>query len=107
MPRIDIDQLTESELIDLNRRIIERLRFLNQMKAHSRMLEFRIGEQVSFRPDGHEVITGILTRYNKKTVTVITDTGHQWNVAPAFLQRAEESSNIKKPDLKVIPKPEK
>jgi hypothetical protein len=107
MPRIDIDRLTETELIDLNRRVIERLRFLNQMKAHSRMLEFRIGGQVSFRPDGREVITGILTRYNKKTVTVITDTGHQWNVAPAFLQRAEESKNIKRPELKVIPKPEK
>jgi hypothetical protein len=38
MPRIDIDQLTEPELIDLNRRVIERLRFLNQMKAHPRML---------------------------------------------------------------------
>jgi len=107
MPRIDIDQLTENDLIDLNRRIVERLRFLHQMKAHSRMLEFRIGEQVSFRPDGREVITGILTRYNKKTVTVITDTGHQWNVAPAFLQRAEESKGLKKPDLRVIPKPEK
>jgi hypothetical protein len=71
------------------------------------MLEFRIGEQVSFQPDGREVITGILTRYNKKTVTVITDTGHQWNVAPTFLRKAEDSKNFHKPDLKVIPKPEK
>jgi len=107
MPRINIDQLIEAELIDLNRRIVERLRFLNQMKAHSRMLEFRIGEQVSFQPDGREVITGILTRYNRKTVTVITDTGHQWNVAPAFLRKAEDPKIINKPDLKVIPKPEK
>jgi len=105
MPRIDIDRLTENELIDLNHRIVERLRFLSQMKAHSRMLEFRIGERVSFQPDGREVITGILTRYNKKTVTVITDAGAQWNVAPALLQRPAASS--KKPDLKIIPMPEK
>ena len=36
--KIDIDQLTEAELIDLNHRIIERLRFLDQMRAHVEML---------------------------------------------------------------------
>ena len=41
--KIDIDQLTEAELIDLNNRIVERLRFLNQMRAHVEMLEFKIG----------------------------------------------------------------
>jgi hypothetical protein len=29
--RIDINQLTEAELIDLNRRIVERLRMIRQM----------------------------------------------------------------------------
>jgi hypothetical protein len=29
----------------------------------------------------------MLTRYNKKTVTVITDTGQRWNVSPAVLSR--------------------
>ena len=31
--KIDIDKLTEAELVDLNHRIVERLRFLNQMRA--------------------------------------------------------------------------
>ena len=39
--KIDIDKLTEAELVDLNHRIVERLRFLNQMRAHSQMLEFK------------------------------------------------------------------
>ncbi len=73
--KIDINQLTEAELINLNYRIVERLRFLNQMQAHSQMLEFRIGDRVSFRPEGRPVLVGMLTRYNKKSVTVITDTG--------------------------------
>jgi hypothetical protein len=34
--QIDIDKLAEAELIDLNNRIVERLRFLNQMRAHAR-----------------------------------------------------------------------
>ena len=29
------------------------------------------------------------TRYNKKTVTVITDSGQQWNVAPSFLRKTD------------------
>ena len=85
---IAIDGLTEAELIDLNRRIVERLRLLQQMRAHQRMLEFRIGDRVAFQADGRGAVEGMLTRYNRKSVTVITDDGHQWNVAPALLTRA-------------------
>lgn len=86
--KIDIDKLSEEELIDLNHRIIERLRFLNQMRAHSQMLDFKIGDRVTFQPQGRPPVVGMLTRYNKKTVTVITDGGQHWNVAPAFLRKA-------------------
>jgi hypothetical protein len=85
--KIDIDQLSEAELIDLNHRIVERLRFLDQMRAHVEMLEFKIGDRVSFHPPGQGQIEGMLTRYNKKTVTVITDSGQKWNVSPAVLSR--------------------
>jgi hypothetical protein len=85
--KIDIDKLTEPELIDLNNRIVERLRFLNQMRAHAEMLEFRIGDRVSFQPQGRSPVVGMLTRYNRKTVTVITDDGQHWNVARQFLRK--------------------
>jgi hypothetical protein len=86
---IDIDRLTEAELADLNHRIVERLRFLSQMRAHSRMLDFRIGDRVTFQPDGRPPGVGMLTKYNRKSVTVITDDGQKWNVAPSFLRKAE------------------
>ena len=86
--KIDIDQLTEAELIDLNNRIVARLRFLQQMRAHVEMLEFKIGDRVTFRPPGQGPVEGMLTRYNKKTVTVVTDDGRQWNVSPTFLSKA-------------------
>jgi len=60
--RIDIDRLTEAELIDLNNRVVARLKFLGEMRAHARMLDFSIGERVSFQPDGHPLLTGILTK---------------------------------------------
>ncbi len=89
--RIDIDRLTEAELIDLNNRIVERLRFLNQMRAHAQMLEFKIGDRVAFQPEDRPLVVGMLTRYNRKTVTVIADSGQRWNVSPRLLRRADDS----------------
>ena len=93
--KIDINKLTEAELIDLNNRVVERLRFLNQMRAHGQMLQFKIGDRVSFQPEGHPVVVGMLTRYNRRTVTVITDSGQRWNVAPTLLRRVNSSSEAK------------
>jgi hypothetical protein len=100
--RIDIDGLTEAELIDLNHRVVERLKFLNHMRAHAQMLEFRIGDRVSFQPDGRPLQVGMLTRYNKKTVTVITDSGQQWNVAPGLLRRVNSSESADNASANVI-----
>ena len=65
--------------------------FLNQMRAHVEMLEFKIGDRVTFQPHVQGQLEGLLTRYNKKTVTVITDTGQRWNVSPAVLSRVKSS----------------
>ena len=55
--KIDIDKLTEDELIDLNNRIVARLRFLNQMRVHLQMLDLRIGDRVTFNPkDGRRCL---------------------------------------------------
>ncbi len=101
--RIDFDSLTEAELIDLNNRIVERLKFLHQARSHKRMLDFKIGDRVSFQPEGRAMVVGILTRYNKRTVTVITEAGERWNVAPHFLHRVVESSSARNGDPNVIP----
>jgi hypothetical protein len=73
--KIDIEQLSESELIDLNHRIVARLRMFAQFRAHTSMR-----------------IVGMLVRYNKKTVSLVTDDGHRWNVSPALLTRAVTST---------------
>ncbi|HYY68785.1 MAG TPA: hypothetical protein VE734_03560 [Terriglobales bacterium] len=96
MNRINIDHLTEAELIDLNHRIVQRLRLISQVHAHKAMLEFRIGDRVAFEPQDGAPVFGILTRCNKKSVTVITDDGHRWNVSPRLLRRAEPSHETAK-----------
>lgn len=87
--KIDIDQLTEAELVELKHKIIERLRFLEQKRAHGTILEFGIGERVMFNPGGRPPVVGMLVRYNKKTVTVLTDDGQHWNVSPTLLRKVE------------------
>ena len=37
MMQIDIDRMSEAELIDLNHRIVERLRFLGEMRSHAQL----------------------------------------------------------------------
>ena len=102
--KIDIDKLTEPELIDLNHRVVERLRFLNQMRAHVKMLEFKIGDRVAFQRDRMQRVEGMLTRYNKKTVTVITDEGQRWTVSPGLLRNAV-SPNANPNEKNVTPNP--
>src|ERR1700727_1384864 len=102
--KIDIDKLTEPELVDLNHRIVARLRFLAQMHAHAEMLEFRIGDRVAFQPPGRGQVEGMLTRYNKKTVTIIADDGRQWNVSPALLSKviAPDTANTRGSNIRLL-----
>ena len=100
--KIDIDQLGEEELIDLNHRIVERLRFLSQMRAHSQMLDFKIGERVTFHPDGYPPMVGIVARYNRKSVSVVTDSGQRWNVAPSLLRRASPRDDTEINNAKIV-----
>ena len=87
MMKVNIDQMSEDELVELNHKIVARLRFLRQMQSHAQMLDYRIGERVRFYPAGQPEVTGTLTRYNKKSVTVITDSGQHWNVHPGLLHK--------------------
>ncbi len=93
---IDIDGLSEAELIALNHKIVERLKLLRQTEAHEKMLDFKIGQPVWFNsPEGKRVY-GLLIRYNKKTVTVLSEDGQRWNVSPGFLRSAEKTKGGRK-----------
>lgn len=89
---IDIGRLDEAQLVELNRRIVARLKYLQEARTHRQMLSFNVGDRVSFHPPGHDPKTGVIVKYNRKTVTVVTDDHHQWNVAPVFLSREVEAA---------------
>ena len=93
---IDIDHLSADELLALNHRIVERLRFLKSAQAHVDMMAFNLGSRVSFETaEGRHV--GRLVKYNRKTVNVITDDGHQWRIPPHLLSEVKDITPSKKP----------
>ena len=43
-------------------------------------------------------MTGIVTRYNRKTVSIVTDDGQRWNVSPQLLERAVIDAHTVSPE---------
>lgn len=86
---IDIDGLSLEELIQLNHRIVERIKMLRDMQAHVDMMAFNLGARVSFDTQEGRVF-GTLVKYNRKTVTVLTDDGRQWRVSPSLLSAVKD-----------------
>lgn len=105
---IDITQLDEADLLELNRRIVARLKSLQEAREYHQMLNFSIGDRVRFHPPGHEPKSGLVIKCNRKTVTVIADDHSQWNVAPVFLSRVIEGEpvDVARPG-RVVPLPAK
>lgn len=93
--RIDIDSLDYDELVELNHRIVQRLKFLDSVHTHQKMMEFSPGDKVCFDPPNRGTQFGTIAKYNKKTVTIIADTGQKWNVSPHLLRKVENAKNHK------------
>jgi hypothetical protein len=49
----------------------------------------------------------VLTKYNKKTVTVITDNGEHWNVAPGLQTLAKAAKALENKQSNVISMPKR
>ena len=77
---IDIDGLSFEELLELNQRVVARLKMLESMQAHVEMMAFNIGARVSFEAQNGRLL-GTLVKYNRKTVTVVTDNGHSAGIS--------------------------
>jgi hypothetical protein len=83
---IDIDGLSYDELLDLNDRIIARLKHLDAADTIDAMMKLTLGSKVCFDSGKHGMQVGTLIKFNQKTVTVLTDDGRRrWKVSPQFL----------------------
>jgi hypothetical protein len=81
-----LDQFTEEELVHLNRLVVERLRLIRQVRDHQAMIQFRVGQRVTFTTSAGRTVRGVLTRYNRKSVSVLSEQGQSWTVAPSLIR---------------------
>lgn len=88
---INIESLSYEELINLNKKIIERLKFLDSFHTHREMMQFNLGDNVSFEHPAHGLVFGTLIKFNKKTVSVITENQQKWNVSPHLLRKIKKT----------------
>ena len=102
---IDLTKLDEAQLVELNRQIVARLKYMQEARTHRQMLSFNVGDRVTYQPPGHDPKNGVIVRSNRKNDTVVTDDQHQWNVAPVFLSRLIETKAGGTPSSRVIQLP--
>jgi uncharacterized protein YchJ len=79
-----VDQLSEEQLRNLNRVVVEKLKLFNKVHHLKSMSKLNVMDRVFFNHNDRKIV-GTVTRLNQKTVTVMTDDGGHWNVAPSFL----------------------
>jgi hypothetical protein len=80
-----IRRMNEDDLRFLNRLIVERLKLMHQARSTAMLARFSVGDRVSFQSTSGERKVGVIIRLNKKTASIATDDGQQWNVHPGFL----------------------
>ncbi len=91
MKKINLDSMSETELRELNREIIMRLKFYSETRQKVQLMSFRIGDRVEFDTD-QGFIDGVVIRINQKTATIDADDGRSWRVSPHFLRKVARTT---------------
>ncbi len=89
---IDINNLSRQELVELNDRVIERLKYMDAVHAQQAMMTLNIGTQVSFDSPRHSRVFGTVIKFNRKTVVVLTEDRVQWRVPPDILTPIKDAT---------------
>ncbi len=79
-----IKELTEDELVYLNKLVVERIKYLRQVETTNQMAIFNLGDRVEFQDNHNTMLQGRVIRINKKTLTILMDNKKQWNVHPGW-----------------------
>lgn len=87
------------ELLDLNKQVINRIKFLQKQSQLETAAKFKIGDIVSFTDDDNHKQKAIVMRISSKTIKVITLKKHDaWNISPTLLtlERKGEKADLLK-----------
>lgn len=82
-----LKDLSEHELVILNRMIVERLRLMHKATSLLHLTKFNIGDRVSWDGSDGVIRTGVIIRLNNRTASVKTGDEGYWKVSPQLLRR--------------------
>lgn len=84
-----ISHLDVEDLMMLNHIIVDRIKLVRAERKAQSMAAFEVGDAVYFFNKQEERIDGTVLRLNKKTLSLVTEDGQRWNVAPELCQLDE------------------
>jgi hypothetical protein len=84
-----LNELNESQLIELNKLIVVKTNFFGRARQFGAMMQFNAGDRVCFMNGGQKVF-GYVERLNQKSVSLRCDDGGRWKVAPSLLEKVDE-----------------
>lgn len=96
---ISIDHLDLHDLRVLNQKVVERVKYLRHMETNNCMQKFNLNQMVCFEASNNEMLTGKITKFNKKTVSVCCDDGGHYNVSPQLLEKVVVTEKVEKKEI--------
>lgn len=87
-----LKRLDENQLQATYKLLVEQLKLINKTKALRKMKKFNLMDWVSFVHNGKRY-EGFINRFNQRSVTVLLDDGHLWNVSPQILKKIKGREN--------------
>jgi hypothetical protein len=98
----DLTRLSEEELVELHRRIGERLQLIRSARHLTQLARFSVGVVVEFDPGDGRTIRGTISRLNRRTATVVAPSG-SWRVSPALLRVVDAKDIVDATVGRVVP----
>jgi preprotein translocase subunit YajC len=86
---VRIEDLTLEQLLAMNKMICQRIRELRERKTLQALIELQLGMDVVFDTTEGPVF-GIVTKINRKTVSVMAEDGTHYRVSPSLLKPLSE-----------------
>lgn len=99
---IDVTRLAEHELVELHRRIVERLRLIRSARNLTQLARFSVGAVVEFDADDGRLVRGTIARLNRRTATVVAPSG-SWRVSPSLLRLVDADDIVNATVSRVVP----
>jgi hypothetical protein len=89
---INIEHLSADDLMELNKKIVSRIKELKAQEQFKAAARFRMGDVVSFSDKNNVKTTGFITSIRKSTISVLTENNEHWNVSASLLTPEEKPS---------------